>query len=66
MWDIKVNWLELQINDEKPIWSQKIVNYETASREGEPFDELIIKKQMLPNLHRRICTIELKKILLLL
>ena len=60
MWDIDIHWLELQINDEKPIWSQKRVNYETASREGEPFDELIIKQQMLPNLHRRVCTIELK------
>ena len=47
-------------NDYRPIWSQKLVNYETASRAGEPFDELIIKTQMLPNLHRRLCTIQLK------
>ena len=60
MWDIDITWLELQINDETPVWSQKVVNYETASREGEPFDELIIKMQMLPNLHKRVCTIELK------
>lgn len=60
MWDIDITWLELEINDETPIWSQKVVNYETASREGEPFDELIIKTQMLPNLYKRICTIELK------
>ncbi len=60
MWDIDITWLELQINEETPIWSQKVVDYITASREGEPFDELIIKTQMLPNLYKRICTIELK------
>ena len=60
MWDVDIHWLELEINDENPIWSQKEVTYETASREGEPFDELIIKTQMLPNLHKRICTIEMK------
>ena len=59
-WGVKVNWLELEINDDRPIWSQKLVNYETASRAGETFDELIIKTQMVPNLHRRICTIQLK------
>ena len=60
MWDIDIHWLELEINDESPIWSQKEVTYETASRAGEPFDELIIKMQMLPNLHKRVCTIEMK------
>ena len=54
MWDIDITWLELQINEETPIWSQKVVDYITASREGEPFDELIIKTQMLPNLYKRI------------
>ena len=60
MWDIDIHWLELEINEETPVWWQKRVDYATASREGEPFDELIIKTQMLPNLHKRICTIELK------
>ena len=60
MWDVDIHWLELEINDENPIWSQKEVTYETASRAGEPFDELIIKTQMLPSLHRRTCTIEMK------
>ena len=32
MWDVDIHWLELQINDETPIWSQKEVTYETASR----------------------------------
>ena len=60
MWDVDIHWLELEINETTPIWSQKRVTYETASRNGEPFDELIIKQQMLPNLHKRVCTIELK------
>ena len=60
MWDIDIVWLELEINDESPIWSQKIVSYETASRAGEPFDALITKQLMLPNLHKRVCTIEMK------
>ena len=59
-WDVNIHWLELQINEETPIWSQKEVTYETASRAGEPFDELIIKTQRLPNLHTRTCTIEMK------
>ena len=60
MWDVDIHWLELEINDTTPIWSQREVTYETASRNGEPFDDLITKIQMLPNLHKRICTIEMK------
>lgn len=60
MWDVDIHWIELQINEESPIWSFKKVDYETASRNGEPYDDLIIKKLMLPNLYQRICTIELK------
>jgi len=60
MWDVDIHWLELEISETPPIWRTKRVSYETASRKGEPFDELIIKQQMLPNLHRRVCTIELK------
>lgn len=60
MWDVDIHWLELEISETRPIWGTKRVSYETASRQGEPFDELLIKQQMLPNLHRRVCTIELK------
>ena len=60
MWDLDIHWLELEISETPPIWRTKRVTYETASRNGEPFDELIIKKQMLPSLFRRVCTIELK------
>ena len=59
MWDVKIHWLELDIGT-NPIWQTKEVTYETASRNGEPFDKLISKKNRLPNLFQRTCTIELK------
>ena len=40
--------------------SYKIVDYETASRNGEPFDLMIMKKKFLPNPIARICTQRLK------
>ena len=59
-WDIPITWLELQIFEEKPIYRNKLVNFETASRNGEPFEQLIKRKNMLPNPVMRICTAELK------
>ena len=38
----------------------KIVNYETASRKGEPFAQLIEDRNCLPNPMMRFCTGELK------
>ena len=38
----------------------KVVTYETASRNGEPFAKMIEKKQFLPNSVMRFCTTELK------
>lgn len=40
--------------------SFKIVDYETASRDGTPFDKLTTDKKYLPNPIARFCTIELK------
>lgn len=59
-WKIKVHWLELEIHNERPIYRNKVVNYKTASRNGEPFQYLIERKKMLPNSAMRICTVELK------
>ena len=58
--DVPINWLELEIAEERPIWRTKIVTYETASRNGEPFDELLRKRPYLPNPVTRFCTSELK------
>lgn len=37
-----------------------IVDYATASRNGEPFEQLIRARQMLPNPVSRFCTVEMK------
>ena len=37
-----------------------VVNYDTASRNGEPFAQLIEDRKYLPNMVARFCTIELK------
>ena len=56
----RVVWLEYTYRDEKPRHHYKVVNYETASRDGRPFKELLSKQMMLPNVARRLCTAELK------
>ena len=55
-WNVPIHWIEYR-NDE--IGFAK-VDYETASRDGEPFEELIQKVQFLPNSAMRICTTHLK------
>jgi len=55
-WNVLIVWLEYL--KEQPKF--KIVNYDTASRNGEPFAELITNKQFLPNSVMRFCTTELK------
>ena len=59
-WNVKVRWLELDIQEERPIYRTKEVTYETASRNGGPFEALINRKKMLPNPVARLCTMELK------
>ena len=59
-WNVKVRWLELDIQEERPIYRTKEVNYETASRNGEPFEAMIKRKKMLPNVAQRLCTIIMK------
>ena len=55
-WGLGVTWLEYRGND--PMF--EVVGFQGASRNGEPFDALIDKKQYLPNQQTRFCTIELK------
>jgi len=50
-----VIWLEYC-----PLEKFKVVNYETAARNGEPFSALIKKKKFVPNIVSRFCTQELK------
>jgi len=55
-WNVDIHWVEYT-NDEPRF---KRVTFETASRNGEPFEELIKKRQYLPNPVTRFCTSELK------
>lgn len=55
-WSVPIIWLEYQIED--PGW--RIVTFESASRNGEPFEALIKKKNYLPNPVTRFCTVDLK------
>ncbi len=56
-WKLNVVWLEYN-----PTQAGKfeIVNYETASRNGELFQKLLDAKSFLPNVVARFCTGELK------
>ena len=59
-WDLGVVWLEAVVHHgERKGSTHKIVNYETASRNGEPFEE-VIRKYGIPNMTFQPCTRELK------
>ena len=55
-WGVKINWLEFRDNEKK----YEVVSFGTASRNGEPFETLIKKRNYLPNPVSRFCTVELK------
>lgn len=55
-WGVNINWLEWR--REKPGF--EVVGYNSASRSGAPFENLIRWKQRLPNSHERWCTEFLK------
>lgn len=55
-WGVPVVWLEYKPT--KPWFS--VVDRKTASENGKPFDQLIAKRRMLPNIDMRFCTVEMK------
>jgi hypothetical protein len=55
-WNVPITWLEWRDTETK----FEIVSFETASRNGEPFEALIWKRNYLPNPVTRFCTIDLK------
>lgn len=55
-WGVLVTWTEFRATAP----GFEVVGYQGASRDGEPFDALIDKKQYLPNQQSRFCTTELK------
>ena len=54
-WGGLVHWLEYD-----PLCKFRIVDFETASRKGEPYAAIIEKRRYLPNVRWRFCTQELK------
>jgi len=56
-WNVPIVWLEWA-GDQNPKF--KIVNYETASRDGKPFEDCIKHYKKLPNPAQRWCTGQLK------
>ena len=58
-WGVDVTWVER--DGSQPEGSRfREVEYETASRRGEPFAELITERSYLPNAVERFCTVALK------
>ena len=55
-WNVPITWLEYQSDDP----GYKIVDFQTAGRFGEAFENLLMKKQYLPSPVMRFCTVELK------
>jgi len=58
-WNVPISWLEyVEVDDEH---SFKVVNYQTASRSGEPFEQIIKHfNNALPNGRARYCSANLK------
>ena len=53
-WGVEIAWIE------RDAGGYRETDYEHASRDGEPFAELIAERQFLPNAVARFCTSELK------
>ena len=60
-WDLNIVWLEADVQYEKGVATIfKIVDYNTASRDGKPFEDML-NKYPLPNNMASNCTRELKQ-----
>jgi len=55
-WNVDIHWIEYRHDD----MGFAKVDFETASRNGEPFEALINKVKFLPSSSMRICTTHLK------
>lgn len=58
-WGVPIVWVEY-VPHEETRQRFRVVNFETASRNGEPLEAVIRAKQYLPNPVTRFCTIETK------
>jgi 3'-phosphoadenosine 5'-phosphosulfate sulfotransferase (PAPS reductase)/FAD synthetase len=57
-WGVAIDWLEFRYTDNHKTFA--VVDYARASREGEPFTQVIRAHNFLPNVVTRFCTTELK------
>jgi 3'-phosphoadenosine 5'-phosphosulfate sulfotransferase (PAPS reductase)/FAD synthetase len=55
-WAVPITWVEYRNNDSM----FAVVDFNSASRDGEPFEAIIRKRNYLPNPVTRFCTSELK------
>lgn len=55
-WSVDIHWIEYR--DSQAGYAE--VDFRTASREGEPYEAMLRKKQYLPNPVQRFCSHELK------
>lgn len=55
-WDIPITWIEFEDTEA----GFRTVDFDTASRNGEPFEAIIRKRNYLPNPVARFCTVALK------
>jgi 3'-phosphoadenosine 5'-phosphosulfate sulfotransferase (PAPS reductase)/FAD synthetase len=58
-WDVPITWVEYFEADETKD-RFRVVDFETASRDGEPFEAIIRRRNYLPNPVSRFCTVEMK------
>lgn len=61
-WGVPITWLEYRREDERHWFTE--VDFERASRNGQPFIEAILARNYLPNPVARFCTVELKMLTL--
>jgi 3'-phosphoadenosine 5'-phosphosulfate sulfotransferase (PAPS reductase)/FAD synthetase len=58
-WNVEITWLEFAVENNEKI--SKVVNFETASRNGEPFEAVInFYQPSLPNGRSRYCSSQMK------
>lgn len=61
-WNLNIVWIEAKINKEKGVGTDfKVVDFETASKIGEPFEEML-KAYPIPTSYASNCTRELKQV----
>src|SRR5208283_2489454 len=58
-WGLGIIWVEAVVNERGTACTHRIVDFNSASRNGEPF-EAVIKKYGIPNMNYLHCTRELK------